>query len=287
MRKHCSAVLAAVVAMAAAVILAAFPAYAHDIEWGIRHGEQDALVLGTVKEAGEDWVLLEDVIPLPCDNTTAIYRLLEPDQIPETMKVVNVQPYTISYHNKTRAKAGDHMMVSTDRDGDRWKALYRPYEVSSMDTATLEFLPEGRKTRDGAAWEAFVNSGGAYSEFAFGDGRVYVQVKQEDGTEEKVVLFEEPDKTEEGAAEPRIAEAAEPDKTEEEAAEPRMMETGAEDTEAQPDTGETVPVTTAPATTVAASAPSSTSSIGISPLAMGFLWGGVGFVAAFVFSRRK
>ena len=188
MRKHCLAGLAAVVV---AGILAVFPAYAHDIEWGIRHGEQDALILGTVKETGEDWVVLEGVIPLASDDTTTIYRQLEPDQIPETMKVTNIQPYALSYHNRSRAEAGDHMIVSTDRAGDQWKALYRPYEVSSMDTAALEFLPEERKTRDSAAWEAFVHSGGAYSEFSTGDGKVSVKMKRDDGTEEWVVLFEE------------------------------------------------------------------------------------------------
>ena len=263
MRKHCLTGFTALVA--AAMILAAFPAYAHDIEWGIRHGEQDALVLGTVKEAGDDWVLLEDVIPLPSDNTTTIYRQLEPDQIPETMKVTNVQPYAMSYNNKSRPENGDHMMVSADRDGNQWKALYRPYEVSSMDTATLEFLPEERKTGDSAAWDAFVNSGGAYSEFAFGDGKVYVQTKGEDGTEKKVVLFEE---TETGV-ETMAAEA---------------------DAGSEPDTGAAAAESTAPAIDAEAAvqaAPDASSSIGISPLAMGFLWGGVGFVAAFVFSRRN
>ncbi len=272
MRKCCMAGLAAV---ASAVIFAVFPVYAHDIEWGIRHGEQDALVLGTVKEAGEDWVLLEEVIPLPCDRTTTIYRQLEPEQIPATMKVANVQPYAMSYHDKTRAEAGDCMMVSADQDGNQWKALYRPYEVSSMDTATLEFLPEERKTRDSAAWEAFVRSGGADSEFSFGDGKVYVKRKGADGTEETVVLFEEAvTETEPGAANPAADAQAGP-----EAAIPAA--------ETEPATSERPAGTAPPAPEAASTDPAPPSTGGISPLALGFLWGGVGFVAAFAFSRRN
>lgn len=267
MRKHCLAGLAAVVV---AGILAVFPAYAHDIEWGIRHGEQDALILGTVKETGEDWVVLEGVIPLASDDTTTIYRQLEPDQIPETMKVTNIQPYALSYHNKSRAEAGDYMMVSMDRAGDQWKALYRPYEVSSMDTAVLEFLPEERKTRDSVAWEAFVHSGGAYSEFSTGDGKVSVKMKRDDGTEEWVVLFEE---------EPEAAAAGTAAQPTDTAAttEPEDLASTAVSADPSP----------APADTPADPASAVPSTGGISPLALGFLWGGAGFLVAFVFTRRN
>ena len=87
------------------------------------------------------------------------------------------------------------MMVSADleENGD-WKALWRPYEVSSLDPSTLEFQPEGQKTIDGFAWEWFVHSGGAEHDFCYEYGddvqTLYLRRVQADGSKKNEVIFQ-------------------------------------------------------------------------------------------------
>lgn len=177
-------------------VFGAGTAYAHDAEYGMRNGEQNGLLLGEVEEAGEDWVILKDVKALPSgDKGGVLDRQLPLEEVPERLKVTELRPYLISYSGSEQPQAGQYMMVSADleENGD-WKALWRPYEVSSLDPSTLEFQPEGQKTIDGFAWEWFVHSGGAEHDFCYEYGddvqTLYLRRVQADGSKKNEVIFQ-------------------------------------------------------------------------------------------------
>ena len=113
-----------------------------------------------------------------------------------------------------KPQAGQCLLVSADlgKNGE-WKALWPPYEVSSLDTSTLEFQTDEDKNMYGAAWERFVHSGGKDYRFAFEHGdlsdTLYLQVPRDDGTMENQIIFQRENKIESQA--PDSLEAA-PDK---------------------------------------------------------------------------
>lgn len=187
-------IIAAVTLLLTAVF-GAGAAYAHDAEYGMWNGEQNGLLLGEVEEAGGDWVILKDVRALPSgDEGGVLDRQLPPEDVPKRLKVTELRPYLISYSGAEQPQAGHYLLVSADleENGD-WKALWSPYEVSSLDPSTLEFQPEGQKTIQGFAWEWFVHSGGAEHDFAFEYGDVqtlYIRRVQADGSKKNEVLFQ-------------------------------------------------------------------------------------------------
>ena len=192
--KKAGIIVAAVLLFTA--VFGAGTAYAHDAEYGMRNGEQNGLLLGEVEEAGEDWVILKDVIALPSgDKGGVLDRQLPPEEVPERLKVTELRPYLISYSGSEQPQVGQYMMVSADleENGD-WKALWRPYEVSSLDPSTLEFQPEGQKTIDGFAWEWFVHSGSAEHDFCYEYGddvqTLYLRRVQADGSKKNEIIFQ-------------------------------------------------------------------------------------------------
>ena len=141
-------------------------------------------------------------------------RQLPPEEVPERLKVTDLRPYLISYNKVEKPQAGQCLLVSADlgKNGE-WKALWPPYEVSSLDTSTLEFQTDEDKNMYGAAWERFVHSGGKDYRFAFEHGdlsdTLYLQVPRDDGTMENQIIFQRENKIESQA--PGSLEAA-PDK---------------------------------------------------------------------------
>ena len=212
MRKLWTAVAAAIFLTAA---LGAGTAYGHDAEYGMWTGEQNGLLLGIVEEAGEDWVVLKEVKALPSGDKGGVNdRQLPPEEVPERLKVTDLRPYLISYNKVEKPQAGQCLLVSADlgKNGE-WKALWPPYEVSSLDTSTLEFQTDEDKNMYGAAWERFVHSGGKAYRFAFEHGdlfdTLYLQIPRDDGTMENQIIFQRENKIE--SQTPGSLEAA-PDK---------------------------------------------------------------------------
>lgn len=203
MKKRWTAVAAAMLLTAA---VGAGTAYAHDAEYGMWTGEQNGLLLGIVEEAGEDWAVLKEVKALPSGDKDGVNdRQLPPEEVPERLKVTDLRPYLISYNKVEKPQAGQCLLVSADlgKNGE-WKALWPPYEVSSLDTSTLEFQADEDKNMYGAAWERFVHSGGKDYRFAFEHGdlsdTLYLQVPRDDGTMENQIIFQRENKIESQAA---------------------------------------------------------------------------------------
>lgn len=203
MKKRWTAVAAAMLLTAA---VGAGTAYAHDAEYGMWTGEQNGLLLGIVEEAGEDWAVLKEVKALPSGDKGGVNdRQLPPEEVPERLKVTDLRPYLISYNKVEKPQAGQCLLVSADlgKNGE-WKALWPPYEVSSLDTSTLEFQTDEDKNMYGAAWERFVHSGGKDYRFAFEHGdlsdTLYLQVPRDDGTMENQIIFQRENKIESQAA---------------------------------------------------------------------------------------
>jgi hypothetical protein len=179
------------------IVFGTIPVSAHDLECGIWHGEEDALVLGTVEKVDENECDISVKEALPCKKEwNGIYKMLPLDKVSSKM-VVNmagykskIYDYSISYHGKTKIEVGDSIIIPVDKSGEKWKAICAPYEVSSLDSETLEFLPEKEKTSMSAAWEAFVHSDGKINEFAFSGKNVVSKITDDNGEKKIEVIFE-------------------------------------------------------------------------------------------------
>lgn len=174
-------------------------ALAHDAEYGMWHGEQNALIIGTIEEIDGPLCRMTVNHAFTCGpegaEKTVIDRMLPVDEIPASLTADltgydgQIFSYLISYHGKTRPEKGDFVLLSLDKKGDIWDAVWAPYEVSGTDPETLELLPEKEKSGTAAAWEVFIRSDGTVNDFkSIQNDGIIAYVRQEDGvtTEETV-----------------------------------------------------------------------------------------------------
>lgn len=95
--------------------------------------------------------------------------MLPLNEIPSSM-IVDIETfhtYYMSFNKKKQMEVGDYVILALDKTNENWRAIYPPCEVSSLDSSTLEFLSEDRKTSMSAAWEEFVHSKGKVNDFFF------------------------------------------------------------------------------------------------------------------------
>lgn len=149
--------------------------YAADAEWRMMHGEQDALVLGTIQEETEAGFRVEVAEALWCEQDTVKGRMLPLEEIPSEM-VINIRTeYQYSYHGKKMPEVGDHIFISVDKKGDVWEQNWLVMEGNCADSATVEFAKPENMRNSEYAWQLFVNSGGETTNFAFeGEDILYV-----------------------------------------------------------------------------------------------------------------
>lgn len=176
-------------------------ALAHDAEYGMWHGEQDALIIGTIEEIDGTMCRVTVNHAFTCGPEGAekhvIDHMLPVDEIPASMTADltgydgQIFSYLISYHGKTRPEKGDFVLLSLDKKGDIWDAVWGPYEVSGTDPETLELLPEKEKGGTAAAWEVFIHSGGAVNDFkSIENDMIVAYIRQEDGTTVEKTVWE-------------------------------------------------------------------------------------------------
>ncbi|MBR5799909.1 MAG: hypothetical protein IKY23_07580 [Lachnospiraceae bacterium] len=142
-------------------------AHAADAEWRMMHGEQDALVLGTITEETEDGFRVEVVEALWCKQDAVKGRMLPLEDVPGEMIVSIRTEYQYSYHGKTIPEVGDHIFISVDKKGDVWEQGWLVMEGSCADSATVEFATPENMSNSEYAWQLFVNSGGEKTNFAY------------------------------------------------------------------------------------------------------------------------
>lgn len=192
-----------------------FPLTVHaaDAEWRMMHGEQDALVIGTIQKVTEDGYFVEVVQALWCAQDTGKGRMIPIEEVPSEMVIKEIR-YDYTYHGKEMPEAGDHIFISVDQKGDIWEQKWLGMEVSSTDITTMEFAKPENMRNSEYAWHLFVSSGGETTAFAFeGEEILYV-----DGE----IVFEadkyrEEMSQEEVTSEDTAAEASEEELTEDDA----------------------------------------------------------------------
>ncbi|MBQ7955179.1 MAG: hypothetical protein IJ282_05465 [Lachnospiraceae bacterium] len=151
------------------------PVYAADAEWRMMHGEQDALVIGTIAEITEEGYRVEVAQPMWCQQDTAKGRMIPLEEVPSEMIIPEIR-YAYSYHMRKAPEAGDCIFISVDKkNGDIWEQNWLAMEVSSTEPDSMQFAQPEHMTSSKYAWQIFVLSGGETTSFAFdGNDILYV-----------------------------------------------------------------------------------------------------------------
>lgn len=132
------------------------------------HGEQDALVLGTIeKEENGEYTIDVAKCLYPRGIITDDFRQLSAEEVPQTIVVNHLLDYKISYNGKTQPEEGDSIIVSLDKGSENWECNYSPLEVSGTDYETLELTTPANETAESFAWLTFIRTDGKINEFQF------------------------------------------------------------------------------------------------------------------------
>lgn len=94
-----------------------------------------------------------------------VYRQLPDEEIHDSLHIERFDSYQMSYHGKTEPETGDVIIVSLDAGDTCWKVNWPPFEVSSSDYSSLEFLSSFNETPESFAWATFVRTDGQINDF--------------------------------------------------------------------------------------------------------------------------
>ncbi len=149
-----------------------------DANWYMWRGDQDALILGTITNVDGSTISVQVEKRLSgkgvIDDT---FRQIPDDKIEDHIIIKDFGSYQMSYHQKVQPEEGDFIIVSLEKEGDIWEAKWEPFEVSSADYQSTEFLPIEKENGLSFAWTTFIRTDGKMNDFTFAE--------QEDG--EKVI----------------------------------------------------------------------------------------------------
>lgn len=138
----------------------------HDANWKMWHGDQDALILGTVSRIDTETITLEVEKRLrPKGIINDVNRQLPDEEIDDILQIERFDSYQTSYHGKTKPESGDVIIVSLDAGDTCWKVNWPPFEVSGSDHNSLEFLSSFDETPESFAWATFVRTDGQINDF--------------------------------------------------------------------------------------------------------------------------
>lgn len=156
------------------ILIIPLPVLAADAEFRMMHGEQDAIVVGTIKEITEEGCLIEKSHVIMCKAENTLNRQLPAEEIPDELLIEEVK-YRFSYHKKSYPEVGDCIVISVDKKGKKWQQEWMAFEVSSTDISALEVLPPEDMTIGAYAWQLFIQSDGEKVNFAYeGDEILYL-----------------------------------------------------------------------------------------------------------------
>lgn len=150
-----------------------FTAEAADAEYRMMHGEQDAIIVGTIKEISSEGYFVQTEHVISCKDDTTLNRQLPAEEIPSEILVEEIN-YRYSYHEKKEPEAGDFLVISVDKKETVWQQVWMAFEVSSADIASLEIVPEEDMTAGIYAWQLFIRSDGETAEFTYNSMSLYV-----------------------------------------------------------------------------------------------------------------
>lgn len=149
-----------------------------DANWYMWHGDQDALILGTITNIDGSTISVQVEKKLSGKGVIdENFRQIPDDEIENHITIKDCGSYQMSYHQKTQPEVGDFIIISVEKKGEIWEAKWEPFEVSSVDYQNAEFLPIEKENGLSFAWTTFLKTDGKMNDFTF--------VKQEDG--EKVI----------------------------------------------------------------------------------------------------
>lgn len=183
-------------------------ALAHDAEWGMWRGEQNALIIGTITETEGNLYQITVNHALTCGPEGAeknvIDRMLPLSEIPGELTADftgyqgELYSYTTSYHGREKPEKGDFVLLSLDKKGEIWKLVWPPYELSGTDPQTLELLPrkKRRPTRLLPGRYSSVPAAVSTTSFFPGANSLSANILQEDGSVKRELLWERQEGTE-------------------------------------------------------------------------------------------
>ena len=139
-----------------------------DSNWQMWHGNQDALILGTIVEIdAESFSINVEKRLYPQGIIDDTYRQIPKEDIGEILEIEKFEKYETSYNEKKTPGVGDIIIVSLDKGGEIWKVNWPPFEVSGKDYQNLEFVTPSRETPESFAWLTFVKTDGKMNDFTF------------------------------------------------------------------------------------------------------------------------
>lgn len=139
-----------------------------DANWQMWHGNQDALILGTIAEIGTDSIRVNVEKKLyPKGIINDVYRQIPSEDIGNILEIEKFAGYETSYNDKKVPGVGDIIIVSLDEGSEIWQVNWLPFEVSDIDYRKLEFLPSNRETPESFAWTTFIQTDGKMNDFTF------------------------------------------------------------------------------------------------------------------------
>jgi hypothetical protein len=143
--------------------------YGADLLYRLTHGDQDALVLGTVTEAEEEWI------------TVDVERTLDGKEVDKHIKI---------YANKDRKtepkfywyvpQKGDFIVASIDKKSPGYEVKWGVFKVSSLDHKTLKIEKGLNNKSDNAIFQHYINNGCKVANYYIEEDKVYI--KNDDGS---------------------------------------------------------------------------------------------------------
>lgn len=139
-----------------------------DANWQMWHGDQDAMILGTILRLDNENMTLNVEKRLFAKGIiNDVYRQIPAEEIDDVLKIEKFERYETSYNDKEKPEIGDVIVISLDLGGEVWKVNWLPFEVSGKDYKNLEFLPTDRETPESFAWTTFIRTDGKMNDFTF------------------------------------------------------------------------------------------------------------------------
>jgi hypothetical protein len=153
----------------AAAMLSVVPSvYAADVLHRLTHGDQYALVLGTVVSVSDTTARFE------------VETVISGGPLPPVVSVEGPGPFMEAAAPHSSLEPGDYAVFSLNREVAKYTIAWGFFKVSSLDITTLKVVEGPLPPGDLAAFQWYINSEGRENDFYFIGTSAYV--RHADGT---------------------------------------------------------------------------------------------------------